>query len=121
MSPLPTSYTPGKPQMFEAHKLCQSAQAGTTRAHLRMRTHVHMPTRMRANALHSRPCLGQAMHSCSIAWAWLPRLTSGGTLSIPSLLPSAPHTALEFQDHITAVHALRQALQLLTLPPAPVS
>jgi len=26
--------------------------------------------------------------------------------------------ALEFQDHITAVHSLRQALQLLTMPPA---
>ena len=52
--PTPTAYTPGKPQMMEAHKLCQSAQA-----------------------------------------------------------------ALEFQDHITAVHSLRHALQLLTLPPAP--
>ena len=69
MSPLPTSYTPGKPQMFEAHKLCQSAQAGTTRTHPRVRKHVHMPTQMHANAPHSRPCLGQAMHSCSIAWA----------------------------------------------------
>ena len=50
-----TSYTPGKAQMMEAHRLCQSAQA-----------------------------------------------------------------ALEFQEHISAVSTLRKALELLTIPPAPV-
>lgn len=49
----PTNYTPGRPQMLEAHRLTQSAT-----------------------------------------------------------------NALEFQDHVTAIHAMRQALQLLTLPPS---